>query len=1036
MSQKNIQQWEHNAFSRILGVTLTEPAPNSPLFYLASIAAELAAAGSDPYLTQKSLEMAIIECLEGIDFSTRNSSSFTFLFESWIRAQDIFLNLSGPKGVSLDPLQKQLRLNSLQSLKNLLISYCGLSLQEDSLFSGDNLSAFLSLVISSPHDFADWFKDIITRFENDGFDLIVENITTTVNSKILAINSILNPQVFDYIKCLEFFLKIPQFTSEFVKIPWFVCGEAKEVQTKSVLGPLFSISPFPEEDNNVILTYFNGVESLSRPDQKATISTLRNSINLLQSHQFKIVNQIVRSSKFARDIFLKWCARSICSNIKRTGLQADPTLSASNGFAENLAAVLIQLSSPFSADTQLSKLDKTNIATWPYQRALSGQLDVIADQQYMNSSSEASEIVKNTWIELTKMCASTDEFLLFAQSKEQHPTQSTELGFISDCFYLTTLAVHIGPLVCISKFNQLRKEVVQLEEHIKSVQASIDNSAGSSTANPLSNMLLERWKTNLNTLKAKHIAMEACVMDPQKLLALLSFSRFVIASVLSLQQLAISSNLDFWKCFPEYMIEDQLSLILFVTRYAPDALMFPELSPPQPGIKFLEDTFVALVIAILSRPELTRNPYLKLKIVDALHSRFAIHPIVSQFIGSLNEFTYTHIESSPLLKKLQSDYPKNQLVMVLLRLYTDIEHTSSNNAFYDKFTVRYNISRILRSLWNQPKSQHLKATYNFFVNTDSTTSYIVEQFVSRIVSDTTFLLDESLTKLTKIKSLESGTFSISSEDQSTNQTNIQQELQSAEREASSYVTLAHETVHILSVLTRLVPGPFRSDSIVLRFAAMLNYNLCLLAGPKCRDLKVNNMVERFQFRPKIMLSEILSVYLHLSYPKAQVASNSIFKCQADDDYFLQKINLKDEHEQIERFIDSLAQDQRSWNTQVYKSSLELCSKLALKSLQSIQMLSGIATKVENSIKKSTSQDIQLGDDIPEEFLDPIMYTIMEDPVLLPTSQTIIDFKTIKGYLLTDPRDPFNRKPLQISQVEHLPDLKAQIEEFKQKQQSK
>ena len=45
-----------------------------------------------------------------------------------------------------------------------------------------------------------------------------------------------------------------------------------------------------------------------------------------------------------------------------------------------------------------------------------------------------------------------------------------------------------------------------------------------------------------------------------------------------------------------------------------------------------------------------------------------------------------------------------------------------------------------------------------------------------------------------------------------------------------------------------------------------------------------------------------------------------------------------------------------------------------------------------------------------------MFTVMKDPVLLPTSKTIIDRATIKSHLLSDSKDPFNRAPLSIDQV--------------------
>ena len=76
-----------------------------------------------------------------------------------------------------------------------------------------------------------------------------------------------------------------------------------------------------------------------------------------------------------------------------------------------------------------------------------------------------------------------------------------------------------------------------------------------------------------------------------------------------------------------------------------------------------------------------------------------------------------------------------------------------------------------------------------------------------------------------------------------------------------------------------------------------------------------------------------------------------------------------------------------------------------------------------------------------------MYTVMRDPVMLPSSRTIIDRPTIKSHLLSDSKDPFNRMPLTIEDViertrpshplleTHVdldytePELKARIENF-------
>ena len=51
------------------------------------------------------------------------------------------------------------------------------------------------------------------------------------------------------------------------------------------------------------------------------------------------------------------------------------------------------------------------------------------------------------------------------------------------------------------------------------------------------------------------------------------------------------------------------------------------------------------------------------------------------------------------------------------------------------------------------------------------------------------------------------------------------------------------------------------------------------------------------------------------------------------------------------------------------------------------------------------------EDAPEEFIDPMMCELMEDPVLLPTSGNVMDRKHITRHLLSTPNDPFNRQPL-------------------------
>lgn len=68
------------------------------------------------------------------------------------------------------------------------------------------------------------------------------------------------------------------------------------------------------------------------------------------------------------------------------------------------------------------------------------------------------------------------------------------------------------------------------------------------------------------------------------------------------------------------------------------------------------------------------------------------------------------------------------------------------------------------------------------------------------------------------------------------------------------------------------------------------------------------------------------------------------------------------------------------------------------------------------------------DDCPEEFLDSLMDTIMQDPVILPSGNRC-DRSSIIRQLSISPIDPFTRSPLTIDMVKSDPELKERIHEY-------
>jgi ubiquitin conjugation factor E4 B len=89
-----------------------------------------------------------------------------------------------------------------------------------------------------------------------------------------------------------------------------------------------------------------------------------------------------------------------------------------------------------------------------------------------------------------------------------------------------------------------------------------------------------------------------------------------------------------------------------------------------------------------------------------------------------------------------------------------------------------------------------------------------------------------------------------------------------------------------------------------------------------------------------------------------------------------------------------------------------------------------------AVKEADDQDDEDFGEIPEEYLDQIMFSLMKDPVILPTSKAVVDRSTIQGHLLSDPHDPFNRMPLKIEDVIEDAELKAKINAWRDDMRSK
>jgi ubiquitin conjugation factor E4 B len=423
---------------------------------------------------------------------------------------------------------------------------------------------------------------------------------------------------------------------------------------------------------------------------------------------------------------------------------------------------------------------------------------------------------------------------------------------------------------------------------------------------------------------------------------------------------------DVFKCLPEYFLEDVVDNFKFITSN------MPQIITPQQS-----EEIVQYCIAFLRSSEYVKNPGVKSGLVTILF--YGVMPFNNR-PGVLHD------------QLLGLDFAQKHLLHALMKFYIEAENTGTHTQFFDKFNIRYEIFQVVKRIWvntmyRENLAKEARVNTEFFV-----------RFVNMMVNDVTFVLDESLSSLAKIHEL---TKEIANPDNMRDLTEEQRKekqdlLEDHKGKAKSYLQLTKETMEALILFTETLADAFTMKEIVTRLADMLDYNLDTLVGPKRKSVKVDNASE-YGFHPKALLAEILSVYINLA----------------------QKPN----------FITAIARDGRSYKPENFAEATKIMNTSSLKSPEDLRVWTELGQKVAEARALEEQEEEDLGD-APDEFMDPLIFDIMTDPVMLPSSKTIIDRSTIRSHLLSDPTDPFNRMPLKIEDVVPATELREKIEEWK------
>ncbi|GBE60426.1 U-box domain-containing protein [Babesia ovata] len=378
----------------------------------------------------------------------------------------------------------------------------------------------------------------------------------------------------------------------------------------------------------------------------------------------------------------------------------------------------------------------------------------------------------------------------------------------------------------------------------------------------------------------------------------------------------------------------------------------------------------------------------------------------------------------------------------LVDALTNIFIVSQRADYNSRVSCRLNVIQILTKLFGIEAYKE-----SFVVNIISNKENFV-QFMHLLLSDTAFIFEEVVTFLSEIRRRELA--GITNEPQERNQQNEsstssgqsanqrreeQRESQQSQRDQDeqpldpslqdgaidanqlknmafnelqertrSLVEYGSEITTLLHILCREFPAEITNTSVLLpQVASCLGCCLDNLAGEGCINLKVKNMME-YNFKPKEWLTRVVKCYIALYGGENP--------------------------QNVEPFMKAVVSEGRYFKPSNFERAFKIVTREMMLGLKDRHAFFNMSQKLCQYAKaNNTLYENAMNAEMPDEFLDPIMMDIMEDPVLLPTSGIVMDRKNIERHLMSEATDPFSRQPLTKAQLVPQEELKQRIDAF-------
>lgn len=420
------------------------------------------------------------------------------------------------------------------------------------------------------------------------------------------------------------------------------------------------------------------------------------------------------------------------------------------------------------------------------------------------------------------------ETCLIGFDENEQKITAKKYNFVTEIFFMTQKAVDLSYRVCIEKFMRMNREIHRIQS------AYQDAMAGGGSAEITENIMNALTKHSQQLLCLQNL-----ILEPKNDELLVQFYE---TTAIWVNQLALRENFEstkdvesfapqqmreislplsnvtsnFLKYVPEMVLENIVGYLQFSKHLETQVRQYHEAK----GI------FVTMILIFMGNNQRAKNPHLRANLAEGLES---LLPKESHGFTMNTELFQQHPH-------------RLQIVENLLNVFVSIEMTGQSVQFEQKFNYRRPMYAIMQYLWTLSEQRECfkKLSKDALIHIDDVEAPIFLRFINVLINDSIFLLDECLRNLQQIREAmiakdEGKWDNLPANERQQNMQNLQQLGMLARFDN----ILGRDTIDILKLLSSETKEIFCHNSMVDRIAAMLNYFLLHLCGPKRNNFKVN-----------------------------------------------------------------------------------------------------------------------------------------------------------------------------------------------------